>query len=570
MKWKILKKPDKRTRKALSDYPRIIQQILFNRGIKTKKKAKEFLDPKYAPFYDPLTLFDVKCAAKYILKAIEEKKKIVIHGDYDVDGICSTTILWDFLYRNLGADALPYVPSRFDEGYGMSDASITAIKKMGGEVIITVDCGIRDDELIEKWSKKGLEFIITDHHELDEENGKLLLPKKALAVVHPKHPKGKYPQKDLSGTAVVWKLIHALTSFSKIKIDPDNYLDLVATSTVCDVMPLTGENRSIVKVGLEKIRNTERVGLRRLVNDAGISPEEIETYHLGFIIGPRLNAAGRLDHALDAIRLLATRSYAKAREISSSLNTLNTKRQQIQEDIYQSALKQIQEIGVEKKLFFAWGEDWAEGVIGIVAGKLSENFQRPVLIATRKGDGYTGSARSTSRFNIIEAIHAQSELLERYGGHPQAAGFTVSAESIELFRDNLLELADRDLGEDDIEKETEVDCVITKEEISWDLHSWLERLSPFGFGNPKPEFVLRNVELHNVSFVGKDKTHLRFSIMSEKTGEYFSAIGFNLREQFQEIARTDNVDILFNLEENEWNGNTNLQLNVKDIRAHNA
>ncbi len=584
-RWKTSKQITKEASKTLSKYPPIVRQLLFNRGIETKNEAEEFFEEKDFEFQDPFDIYDAKTAAKAILKAVEDGKKIFIHGDFDVDGICATSILWDFLYRKLEADIIPYVPSRFEEGYGMSDKSLKALKNEGAELVITVDCGIKDVELIKKWKKRGLEFIVTDHHELrvieqieadktdetDETNKTneadgYQLPDAALAIVHPQHPKSKCKFKEIAGATVAWKLVEAIAEIADLKIDTDEYLDLVALATVCDVMPLKGENRLIVKKGLEQIHKTKRKGLKRLIYDAGLEPEDIEAYHLGFIIGPRLNAAGRLEHAIDAIRLLVTDSFKQAAEISEKLNDLNTKRQGIQKKIYEEAVIQVENQGVENKLYFVWGEEWEEGVIGIVAGKICETYNRPVLIATRKGEIYTGSARSISEFNIIKAINSQSDLLDRFGGHPQAAGFTVSPESIENFRENLLEIADSELDDDDVVREYSVDAEIQIGDINWDLLEEIEKFAPFGFGNPKPKFVVKNVKLDRIKAVGSDGDHLQIGIADEETGEYIRGIGFNLGKKVQETEVGDKVDLLFTLEENVWNGRSNLQMNVKDIR----
>lgn len=568
-KWKIHKRIPKAIDKRLEDYPSIVRQLLFNRGITKRKEVREYLDPKKVVFYNPRKIYDIKKAAQIILDCIKSKRKIFIHGDFDVDGICSTAILWDFLYRQLKADVLPYVPSRFDEGYGMSDESLSNIKDQGGEVVITVDCGIKDHDLVKKWRKKGLEFVITDHHELEKKNGKVILPDEALAVVHPRHPKGDYPFGEISGATVVWNLVNIIVELGNIDFDIDNYLDLVTLSVICDVMPLIKENRAIVKRGLERLKNTKRIGLRRLIFDAGIEPSDINTYHIGFIIGPRLNAAGRLDHAIDAVKLLVTMSYSKAREISDKLNRLNKERQRIQEDIFKSAIKQIEESGMERKLYFVWGDDWAEGVIGIVAGRISEIYNRPVLIATNKKGKFTGSARSSNKYNIIEAISSQSKLLDRFGGHPQAAGFTVKSEVIEQFRDNLLEIADRDLSDKDIKKEYTADMGVNLDDIDWDTLKWIDRFAPFGFGNEKPRFVLKNIRLSNVVFVGSEGKHLKFGIKNN-SNTFLSGIGFGLGDEFKNITSGDKVDILFSLEVNVWNGQEKLQLNVKDIRPRST
>jgi len=569
MKWKLRPKITAKYKKLFSSYPGVVGQLLYNRGIKNKNEAKHFLDEKYCNFYNPHRIYDINNAANIIIKLIKERKKIFIHGDFDVDGICSAAILWDFLYRHVKAHVIPYIPDRFDEGYGMTDKSLENIKKQGGEVVITVDCGIRDDDLIKRWKEKGLEFIVTDHHELKKLKNKIVLPIDSLAIVHPSHPRSTYPFKEISGATVAWKLVSILKEKLKINFDLDSYLDLVALSIICDVMPLSGENRSLVKKGLEIFRNSKRIGLRRLISDAGINIQDLDTYHLGFVIGPRLNAAGRLDHAIDAIKLLVTKSYKLANIISEKLNSLNQRRQVLQENIYRDALSQISQYQINRKMFFVWAEDWAEGVIGIVAGKICEEFHRPVLIATRKKGKFTGSARSIDKFNIINAINLQSDLLDRFGGHPQAAGFTVKAENIEQFRDNLLEIADRELDDKDIEREEMADCRITLKGINWDLLKWILKFSPFGYGNSKPRFVIRNVEVGHVQFVGKDRNHLKIALLNKNTGEYFQAIGFGIGSSFKSLKISDKIDLLFTLENNEWNGNSSLELKIIDLKRIN-
>lgn len=565
--WRLLPTISKSVDRKIKSYPPIIRQLLFNRGIVDPKLAKDFLAPSFEKFISANKLYDTKKATSAISNAIKGKKKIFIHGDYDVDGICATSILWDFLHRCAGAKVLPYIPSRFDEGYGMTNQSISAMVDQGAELIISVDCGIRDAELIEKWSKNGIDIIVTDHHELRKEGKKIILPAEAKAIVHPSYPGHKYPFTSICGAAVAWKLVQALAEQGALDVDTDRYLDLVALATVCDVMPLVDENRSIVRAGLKKIRETERVGLRRLIYDAGLAPKDIEVYHLGFLIGPRLNAAGRLDHALEAVRLLVTNSLSQARELSEKLHNLNQERQYIQESIYKNALQQIEEIGIERKLFFAWGEDWAEGVIGIVAGKISETYHRPVLIATRKGETYTGSARSTEAFNIIKAINSQAGILERFGGHPQAAGFTVKSENIERFRDNLLDVADHELGDEDVIGELVVDCEIDLEDLTWELYNWIERFSPFGFGNPAPRFVMNGVVLSDISLVGSERRHVKVAFFDKDAGSYISGIGFGLAEACAEMKEGQKVDVVFAFEVNEWNGEKKLQLNIRDIRV---
>lgn len=564
-KWTLRKKITKKVDTELARFPAIIRQLLYNKGIDSKKEAEKFLDPNYIKFHDARRIFQIEKAAEEIINAIEEDKTIFIHGDYDVDGICATSILWDFLYREMNAKVMPFIPSRFEDGYGMSNSSLQKIKDDGGELVITVDCGIRDGELIKKWNDKGLEFIITDHHSFDKKDDKEIIPKKALAVVHPSHPKGEYPFDDIAGATVAWKLVDVIIRKLALDFDLEEYLDLVALATVADVMPLVKENRSIVKLGLNKLKKTKRVGLRRLMNDCGIDFDDLRAYHIGFVIGPRLNATGRLDHALDAVRLLSTQSLSTARELSEKLQRLNSKRQVIQKRIYEEAVEQIQENGEERKLYFVWGEKWEEGVMGIVAGKIAEKYHRPTLVATKKESEYTGSARSIKSFNMIEAITLQDEFLERYGGHPQAAGFTVGEENIELFRDGLLEIANKRLTDSDLVGEITIDAEIDLEDITFELIDWIERFAPFGYKNPSPKLLIRKLEVKDLRFVGSENNHISMTFLSEKTGEFIRSIGFNLADKIPDIKVGDKIDIVFVLEINEWNGDRQLQMKIKDF-----
>ena len=565
-KWEIKSAYDKKYDKIFHAYPEVVRKLLSARGITTSSDAREFFKEEDLNFNDPFDLYKADEFADKLITEIKKNQKIFIHGDYDVDGICATSLLWDFLYKKLNIDVLPFIPSRFTEGYGMSDSSIDRIADEGGKVVITVDCGIRDDKLIKK--RKEIKFFITDHHSFAEVDNNPYVPKNACGVLHPAHPLGKYPQKEISGTAVAWKLVQILAKKLKLDVNTDEYLDLVTLSTICDIMPLTKENRSIVKQGLKVIGETKRIGLLRLISDAGLDKTKITTYDIGFVIGPRLNAAGRIDHAMEAVRLLVTDSYIQAREISKKLNDLNATRQQIQQNIYDEAVRQISVSGIESKLYFVWGEEWQEGVIGIVAGKLCENYNRPVLIATRKGVSFTGSARSISSFNIINAISTQSDLLERFGGHAQAAGFTVGEKNIEKFKENLIKIVDESLSDDDLALKIQYDCEISISDISQDLYDLIRKFSPFGFGNPTPKFLMKNIEFYSVSTVGKDSKHLKVSVLNKKTGELIEGIGFGLGYFYKNLKSNKKCDIVFSLDENEWNGTKKLQMNIKDLKIN--
>ncbi|MBN1915862.1 single-stranded-DNA-specific exonuclease RecJ [Candidatus Dojkabacteria bacterium] len=551
--------------KNLSMYPEIIRQLLFNRGIENEQSAKVFFDPK-KEFGDPFLLYGMDRAVEAILKAVREKKKIFIHGDYDVDGVCATSLIWDYLYRELKADVLPYIPSRFEEGYGMTDSSINQIVENGGQLIISVDCGVKDIELVRKFKKgKGLEFIITDHHTLlQDKKGNSVVSEGAIAVIHPSHPKSKYKFKELCGTAVAWKLVCAISSnLGKSVLKNDKYLELVALATSCDVMPLVGENRAIVKFGLEKLKDTDIIGLRILMLEAGIDLQKIEAYHLGFVIGPRINAAGRIEHAMDALRLLTTTDTEKAREYAEKLSKLNLKRQEITQELIAKAEEQILAKGKEKKLYFVWGVEWPEGVVGLVAGKLTEKYSRPVIVATKNREEVKGSARSTSALNIVEAIGNYSHILERFGGHSQAAGFSLKPEHLELFIENLEKYAEETLTEEDVAGSVNVDMSLDLSDITIELAEWLEKFKPFGFENITPSFLLENVRLVEKMEVGKDGAHTRAVV--EQDGKRLVGIGFFMSEKFKNIEVGDEISLCSTIELDEWNEQRRVQMKIKNI-----
>lgn len=554
------------TSEELSDYPEIIRQLLVSREINSKDQAEGFFNPK-KEFGDPFLFHGMDTAVEAILSAIKEKKKIFIHGDYDVDGVCATSLLFDYLYRELKANVLPYIPSRFDEGYGMTDTSIGQIISEGGELVITVDCGVKDIELIKKYKKTNpeLKFIVTDHHTmLQDEKGKDIVSEDAIAVIHPNHPKSKYPFKEICGSAVAWKLVCAISEkLNKSILRDDRYLELVALATVCDVMPLVEENRTIVKFGLEKLKNTEIVGLKILMLDAGILPEKLEAYHLGFVIGPRINAAGRLEHAMDALRLFTTQDPAKAKEYSDNLSALNAKRQDMTKELIEKAEEQIENIGKDKKLYFVWGEDWPEGIVGLVAGKLTEKYNRPVLIASKTAKEVKGSARSVSALNIIEIITENEKILERFGGHSQAAGFTLKHENLETFIKNLQERAEEILKDGDVIQSVSADAKVKIAEMSYQVCEWIEKFKPFGYGNVTPSFIIEKVKVLDRKEVGNDGAHMRLNL--EQDGKRIYGIGFYLSEKFKNVSIGDEITLHVNFDLDEWNGERKVQMKIKNL-----
>src|SRR5260221_902803 len=392
---------------------KLIPWLLKSRGI---TNLQTFANTNVDDLYDPLLIYGAEEAAKVIYDFAKTKKKIFIHGDFDVDGITATSIMWQFLYRDLKANALPYIPSRFNEGYGLSEESITNIIDAGGELIITVDCGVKDVELIKKYSDK-IKFVITDHHtvldylpgaEGTKQVGDFMVSSSALAVVHPRL--GDYPFKEICGAVVSWKVCSAINNVFDLKVDVNKYLDLAAIGTICDIMPLVDENRIIVKEGLKKLATTQNLGLRVIMDGLKLDRNKIDTYHIGFLIGPRLNASGRLDTALDAVRLLTTTDRSYAQSLFLKLNDLNTKRQALTQEHLTLAEKQIAE-QLENKILFVYGEDWPEGIVGLIAGKLTEKYNRPVIAGSIHDNIFKASARSIENFHIAEQLSMNAVLL---------------------------------------------------------------------------------------------------------------------------------------------------------------
>jgi len=546
------------TQKA-KDQKQIIKILLKNRGITTKREEEEFFNPQNP---DKLTQKDVGIdalqlnkAIKRIKKAIEKKEKIIVYGDYDVDGVCASAILWETL-NLLGANTLPYIPSRFTEGYGLNVESIKKLKSEDPQVglIITVDNGIVANEKVDFAKSLGVDVIITDHHVPGE-----VLPK-AHATVH---------TTQISGSAVAFFLSRALCAGS-----PDNllsrypdHLGLAALGTVADVLPLIGHNRTIVKHGLETLHATQRLGIKAMCEESGIVQKQIDTFHIGFVIAPRLNSAGRLEHAIDSLRLLCAKNRDRAGELARKLGTTNRQRQEKTEN----ALKHIEENFANlwsKKLpgvLLAHHESYEEGIVGIVAGRLVEKYYRPTIVMSRGASLFKASARSITGINIVETIKTVGEgFLENAGGHPMAAGFSILPKSFEDFERNLSKFAES-LTEDLFVRETRVDCEIDLPLVNGELERELQKFAPFGFRNPTPTFLSRNVEVDEAHLMGKDENHLK--LLLRKGGRVLEAVGFRMGNLYSQIIPGKPVDVVYSVEENSWKGKTNLQLKLKSINV---
>jgi single-stranded-DNA-specific exonuclease len=550
----------------------LISRILKSRGIDDTTK---FLKPDVSHIHNALFLHDAEKAANKIIQAVKDKKKIFIHGDFDVDGVTATTILWRFLYYDLGANVTPYIPDRFSEGYGLSDDSISNIIDQGADLIITVDCGVKDIPIVSKYVSK-VDFIITDHHtitdsedvssELNINNdyriiGKFAVSNKALAVVHPRL--NDYPFPDICGATVSWKLACAINEVGKYDFDMHKYIDLVALGTVCDVMPLLDENRAIVKLGLEQMSSSSNQGLLRLLEASGVDRKDISTRSLGFAIGPRINAAGRMSHAITAVRLLSTESSALSEKLATELSKLNLERQEVTQELLEVAHEQAKE-QKENKILFIHGESWPEGIIGLIAGRLSQHYYRPVIVGSSHGEIVKASARSVPGFDISNALRNSSALLVRFGGHNQAAGLQVHKDMINKFIKSINSFAEDVLTDELLIPSISVDVLCSTDEIDMEIAKRIIELEPFGESNLAPNVLLQNITPEWIQVFGRDKNFIKFF---DKANKRIQMISFTDASKYMKIFSSNRiVDVIGNIEINKWNGNEEVRLRIIDIQ----
>ncbi len=553
--------------KGKFSFEKLINLLLENREI---KNVDDFLNPELSKIPSFKKLHNSLEAAGKIVDAVKKKKKIVIYGDYDVDGICGACLLWSFLYFELSEflkiekkdlNILPYIPDRVDEGYGLSTQSLDKLVKEDVDLIVTADCGIRDKELIKKYD---MEFVITDHHLPPED----ILEGLDYTIVHQLFPGKEYPYPSVCGAFVIFLLILAIREFVGMESSFEKntkYLDLVALATVTDIMPLNGVNRIVVKHGLKVFKEGNNLGLKKLSQMAKIDLSDITTYHLGYILGPRLNASGRIDSAMQGLKLLATRDSKQAEELASRLDGLNFERQKLTKEILEQAREKILAKDLES-LIFVVGENWNEGIIGLVASKLQEEFHRPILVVTQTKDEIKGSARSINGLNITETIEKFSKYLIKFGGHSQAAGFSVKKGRLEEFRDEIVGYVNENLEKELLKKTLEIDSVLEADVFNIELAQEISKLEPFGYGNRKPVFLLKEAIVASKRILGKDQNHMKLEIKGENEG-VIEAIMFNCLEDIEKINEDDIVSLVGCIGINEWNGSTKVQFEVKDWRA---
>ncbi|MBL7159325.1 single-stranded-DNA-specific exonuclease RecJ [Candidatus Microgenomates bacterium] len=607
-RWRVLKKfQDSKTPKL--KFEEIIKTLLNNRGLKTKKQIQEFLFPP-SPYNlpastrplvgrggEPRTLGiktrELNKSVRRIKKAIAKQESIIVYSDFDADGICGGAILWETL-NSLGAKAMPYIPDRIKEGYGLSKKGIDQVlKEYDAKLIITVDQGITAKKEVAYAKKKGIETIVTDHH---------LLPKKlpsAVAIVHTTL---------LSGSAVAWVLAQHLIvsqgkklsfkevpklSFGELSSNNSDHLALAAIGTIADLIPLVGPSRSIVKYGLQELNKTKRIGLKALFKEIGIEQGEISTYHVGFMIAPRINAMGRIGHAIDSLRLLCTNDLTKAKALAQKLNQTNRDRQKLMTETTNHAKELLKgqslkakRTVLEEKLIFLSHDSYHEGVIGLVAGKLTEEFYRPAIVISRGEKISKASARSIKGFNIVEAMRTCADLLVDCGGHPMAAGFTVETKNLAKLQSRLEKLAVQEISQEQLSKTLKIDCEINLTDVNLKLYEKIKQLTPFGMGNREPVFATRKVTAQDARLVGRDQKHLKLTINSEPPPRWqaeaqakamtprmvvsanttFNAIAFSMADFYPKLSSSPSIDIAYNIILNEWNGRRSIELKIKDIK----
>lgn len=546
----------------------IVSKIICNMNFKDDEEIKKFLNPKRSDFYDPFVMPDMEKAVDRIEKAIQNKENILIYGDYDADGITSTTVLKRF-FNTIKINAKTYIPNRLEEGYGLNKNAIKKIADEGTNLIITVDCGITAVEETKYAKELGMDVIITDHHEPSDE-----IPKEAVAVIDCKRKESTYPFRELCGCGVAFKLTQALCK--RLNLNENNalkYLDLVCVGTISDVVPLIDENRVIAKLGLMLLKQTKNLGLKYIINNAHF--KELDSTSVAFGITPRINACGRLGHQDEALELFTTDDENKAKELAEKVNLYNAKRQEEEKRIYEEALEMLEEetnaknsITVKEKCIILGKENWNSGIIGIVSSRITEKFYKPSILICFDEENAKGSGRSIDGFDLHKALMDCNKYLTNFGGHSQAAGLSLKTNDFENFKEMFEKYAEKNIDDESLIQKIEIDLEVNKNQISIEDVEKLKLLEPFGQSNEEPIFIYKNLEIQSIRTLSEGK-HLKLFLKdSSKEGKifYIDSIGFNLGERQDEIKVRDKIDIVGNLSINVYNNLKSVQFILKDFR----
>jgi len=537
----------------------LLRQLLFNRGINTAEGARAYLGTESPTSTDPFLMLGMREAVAVIEQALQADENITIYGDYDTDGVTASSLLFEF-FSQIRHEPRVYIPNRFDEGYGLNLDAVELLAAEGTQLLITVDCGIRSLQEVQRAKELGMRVIVTDHHQPGDQ-----LPQ-ADAVINPHQPADPYPYKELAGVGLAYKLAEAwLQTHPDPEVDLNQWLDLVAIGTVVDVAPLTGENRSLVKRGLERMRQPKRQGLFSLAQVASINPAKFNAGHLGFVIGPRLNAAGRLESALDAFRLLTSRDTFEAGWLAQQLDSLNSSRKEITNKIVESCMLNIAAQDPDMPVLFSSSSEYNAGVVGLAAGRLTEAYYKPAIIGSVEGDLIKASCRSIPEFDINHALDRCNDLLVRHGGHPMAAGLTVRTENAQAFQERLMDIARESFMGLDLTPALHIDYEIAIEKLQAEhfpgILEAVEQLEPTGASNPSALFCSRNIRVLRANTVGKGE-HLKLVLGAGSN--QLDAIAFRQGALLETLP--DYVDIAYTFEINEFNGRSTMQLNVRDIQ----
>ncbi len=564
MRWRVVPEPDSKIVTSLAESLNIeplISKLLVNRGVHTYEQARQFFRPSLQDLHDPFLMKDMDLAVNRIEKAILNDEHILIFGDYDVDGTTSVSLVYSYL-KKIYPKVSTYIPDRYTEGYGISYQGIDFASDNDIGLIVALDCGIKAVDKVDYATEKGIDFIICDHHRPGN-----VVPK-ATAILNPKQDTCSYPYDELCGCGIGFKLVQAIhqkrgEDFNEII----PFLDLVATATAADIVPMTGENRIMAYFGLQVINSNPRVGIKALLSS--VKNKEITITDVVFVVAPRINAAGRIKSGNAAVALLVENELDEALDFAKSIEVFNTERKDLDKRIAKEAIKQIED-NKEQNRFTSvvFDENWHKGVIGIVASRMIEKYYRPTLVFTKSGDFLAASARSVKGFDVYQALEASSEFIEQFGGHKYAAGLTIKPENYLKFKEKFEEVVKNSIPKELLIPEVKIDAEIELDEITPKLNRIIKQFAPFGPMNMKPVFATSGVRDNGYGKpVGADKTHVKLNLISGADSKTYSAIGFGLASKFKELPKGDAFKVAYSIEENHWNRVTSLQLNLKDIKG---